>query len=380
MFSFGGPQESTATRGASMPNLEIMWTKVDEAPALATYSLLPIVETFVGAAGVSVKLKDISLAGRILANFPEKLRPAQRIDDELTELGELATRPEANIIKLPNISASIPQLKAAIKELQGKGYDVPDYPDNATRDAEKDIKSRYAKVFGSVVNPVLREGNSDRRAAGAVKQYARNNPHKMGAWSADSKSHVASMSGGDFYGSEIATTVAAATNARIELVGADGAVTVLKAKTPIQAGEIIDAAAMSRKALRAFYAEQIEDAKKQGVLFSLHLKATMMKISDPIIFGHAVSVFFADVFEKHALALARVGVDPDNGMGDLLTRIEKLPDAEKAAIKADIAATYAARPGLAMVNSDRGITNLHVSSDVIVDASMRAMIGEAGRR
>ena len=306
-----------------MPNFEIMWTKVDEAPALATYSLLPIVETFVGAAGVSVKLKDISLAGRILANFPEKLRPAQRIDDELTELGELATRPEANIIKLPNISASIPQLKAAIKELQGKGYDVPDYPDNATRDAEKDIKSRYAKVFGSVVNPVLREGNSDRRAAGAVKQYARNNPHKMGAWSSNSKSHVASMSGGDFYGSEVSTTVAAATNARIELAAADGAVTVLKAKTPLQAGEIIDAAVMSSKALRAFFAEQIEAAKKEGVLFSLHVKATMMKISDPIVFGHAVSAFFADVIEKHAAALKRLGVNLNNGFGDLMTKIRR---------------------------------------------------------
>ena len=367
-----------------MPDLEIMWTKVDEAPALATYSLLPIVEAFVGAAGVSVKLKDISLAGRIIANFPEKLTPAQRINDELTELGELTMRPEANIMKLPNISASIPQLKAAIKELQGKGYDVPDYPDNATTDAEKDIKSRYAKVFGSVVNPVLREGNSDRRAAGAVKQYARNNPHKMGAWSANSKSHVAYMSGGDYYGSEISTTVAAATNARIELVGADGAVTVLKAKTPLQAGEIIDAAVMSRKALRAFFAEQIEAAKKEGVLFSLHVKATMMKIADPIVFGHAVSVFFADVIEKHAATLKRLGVNLNNGFGDLLTKIETLPAAEKEAIKADITAEYAKRPGLAMVNSDKGITGLHVPSDVIIDASMPAMIREVrphvGRR
>jgi isocitrate dehydrogenase len=362
-----------------MSDLEIVWTKTDEAPALATFSLLPIVEAFVGTAGVTMKLKDISLTGRILANFPEKLTQAQRINDELAELGQLAMRPEANIIKLPNISASVPQLKAAIKELQDKGYDVPDYPDNTTTDAEKDIRSRYGRVLGSAVNPVLREGNSDRRAAGAVKQYARDHPHKMGAWSPDSRSHVASMSGGDFYGSEIATTVVAATNARIELVGADGAVTVLKAKTPIQAGEIIDASAMSRKALRAFYAEQIDAAKKDGVLFSLHLKATMMKISDPIVFGHCVSVFFADVFEKHAATLSRIGVDPDNGMGDLLTRIETLPDAEKAAIKADIAATYAARPGLAMVNSDRGITNLHVSSDVIVDASMPAMIRESGR-
>ncbi len=367
-----------------MTNFEIVWTKVDEAPALATYSLLPIVEAFVGAAGVSVKLKDISLAGRILANFPQKLTPAQRINDELAELGALAMRPEANIIKLPNISASIPQLKAAIKELQGKGYDVPDYPDNAATEAEKDIKSRYAKVLGSAVNPVLREGNSDRRAAGAVKQYARNNPHKMGAWSKDSKSHVAYMSAGDYYGSEIATTLASATNARIELVGADGAVTVLKAKTPLAAGEIIDAAVMSRKALRAFYAEQIEAAKKEGVLFSLHVKATMMKIADPIVFGHVVSVFFKDVIDKHAATLKRLGVNLNNGFGDLLTKIETLPEAEKKAIKDDIAAEYAKRPGLAMVNSDKGITCLHVPSDVIVDASMPAMIREVrphvGRR
>jgi isocitrate dehydrogenase len=362
-----------------MSDLEIVWTKVDEAPALATFSLLPIVEAFVGTAGVTMKLKDISLTGRILANFPEKLTQAQRINDELAELGRLAMRPEANIIKLPNISASVPQLKAAIKELQDKGYDVPDYPDNATTDAEKDIRSRYAKVLGSAVNPVLREGNSDRRAAGAVKQYARDNPHKMGAWSADSKSHVAYMSGGDFYGSEVSTTVAAPTNARIELVGTDGTVTVLKAKTPLQAGEIIDAATMSRKALRAFLAEQVEAAKRDGVLFSLHLKATMMKVSDPILFGHAVSVFFAGVFSKHEATLKRLGVNPNNGVGELLAKIETLPDAEREAIKADIAATYAQRPGLAMVNSDRGITNLHVSSDVIVDASMPAMIRESGR-
>src|SRR6202162_608905 len=340
MFSFRAAQTSTATKGASMPDLEIMWTKVDEAPALATYSLLPIVEAFVGAAGVSVTIKDISLAGRILAAVADKLTPAQRIDDDLTELGELTLRPEANIIKLPNISASIPQLKAAIKELQGKGYAVPDYPDNPTTEAEKDIKSRYDKVFGSVVNPVLREGNSDRRAAGAVKQYARKNPHKMGAWSASSKSHVAYMSSGDYYGSEIATTVAAATNARIELVGADGAVTVLKAKTPLRAGEIIDAAVMSRKALRAF---------------------------------------FADVIEKHAATLKRLGVNLNNGFGDLLTKIETLPAAEKEAIKADIKAEYAKRPGLAMVNSDKGITGLDVPSDVIIDASMPAMIRESGR-
>src|SRR6201993_5203507 len=362
-----------------MSDLEIVWTKVDEAPALATFSLLPIVEAFVGAAGVKMKLKDISLAGRILANFPDKLTPAQKINDELAELGQLATRPEANIIKLPNISASIPQLKAAIKELQSKGYDVPNYPDSDATLADKEIRARYGKVLGSAVNPVLREGNSDRRAAGAVKQYARNNPHKMGVWSPDSKSHVAYMSGGDYFGSEISTTVASATSVRIELVGADGAVTVLKAKTPIEAGEIIDAAVMSRKALRAFFAEQIDAAKKEGVLFSLHVKATMMKIADPIIFGHAVSIFFADVIEKHAATLKRLGVNLNNGFGDLLTKIETLPEAEKKAIKDDIAAEYAKRPGLAMVNSDRGITNLHVPSDVIIDASMPAMIGESGR-
>jgi isocitrate dehydrogenase len=362
-----------------MSNLEIVWTKVDEAPALATYSLLPIVQAFVGAAGVSMTLKDISLAGRIIATFPEKLTPAQRINDELTELGELTLKPHANIIKLPNISASIPQLKAAIKELQGKGYAVPDYPDNPTTDAEKEIKARYARVFGSVVNPVLREGNSDRRAASAVKQYARNNPHKMGAWSKDSRSHVATMPGGDYYGSEVSTTVQAATNARIELVAKDGAVTVLKAKTPLQAGEIIDAAVMSRKALRAFFAEQIEKAKQEGVLFSLHVKATMMKIADPIIFGHAVSVFFSDVIEKHAATLKKLGVNLNNGFGDLLAKIETLPAAERDAIKADIEAEYKKRPGLAMVNSDKGITNLHVPSDVIVDASMPAMIRDSGR-
>ena len=362
-----------------MSDLEIVWTKTDEAPALATYSLLPIVEAFVATAGVTMKLKDISLTSRILANFPDKLKPAQRVNDELAELGKLAMRPEANIIKLPNISASIPQLKAAIKELQGKGYDVPAYPDSDATPADKEIRTRYGRVLGSAVNPVLREGNSDRRAAGAVKQYARNNPHKMGAWSADSQSHVAYMSGGDFYGSEVAMTVAAPTNARIELVGSDGAVTVLKAKTPLIAGEIIDAATMSRKALRAYFAEQMDAAKQEGILFSLHVKTTMMKISDPIIFGHAVSVFFADVFEKHAVAFKLIGVDPDNGMGDLLARIAWLPDADKAAIEADIAAAYASRSGLAMVNSDRGITNLHVPSDTIVDASMPAMIRESGK-
>jgi isocitrate dehydrogenase len=362
-----------------MANPEIMWTKVDEAPALATYSLLPIVKAFVGMAGISVTQKDISLAGRIIAAFPEKLTPAQRINDELTELGNLTLKPEANIMKLPNISASIPQLKAAIKELQGKGYNVPDYPDNPATDAEKEIKTRYGKVFGSVVNPILREGNSDRRAAGAVKQYARDNPHKMGAWSKDSKSHVAHMSEGDYFGSEIATTVPAATNVRIELVEAGGKVTVLKAKTQIEAGEIIDAAVMSRKALRDFFAKAIDAAKKEGVLFSLHVKATMMKIADPIIFGHAVSVFFADVIKKHDATLKKLGVNLNNGFGDLLTKIETLPDAEKKAIKDDIAAEYAKRPALAMVNSDKGITGLHVPSDFIIDATMPAMIRESGR-
>ncbi|MCA3288457.1 MAG: NADP-dependent isocitrate dehydrogenase [Roseomonas sp.] len=362
-----------------MSELEIIWTKVDEAPALATYSLLPIVQSFVGVAGVKMTLKDISLTGRILANFPEKLKPEQKVNDELAELGKLALKPEANIIKLPNISASVPQLKAAIKELQGKGYDVPDYPDNPTNDAEKEIRARYGKVLGSAVNPVLREGNSDRRAAGAVKQYARNNPHKMGAWSKDSKSHVAYMPGGDFYGSEVATTMTAPTNARIELVAKDGSVSVLKAKTPLIAGEIIDCSVMSRKALRAFLAEQIDAAKREGVLFSVHLKATMMKISDPILFGHAVSVFFADVFQKHGATLTRLGVNPNNGVGDMLAKIETLPEAEKAPILADIDATYKARPALAMVNSDRGITNLHVSSDTIIDASMPAMIRESGK-
>lgn len=362
-----------------MSDLEIVWTKVDEAPGLATFSLLPIVEAFVATAGVKMKLKDISLTGRILANFPDKLKPGQKINDELAELGKLATRPEANIIKLPNISASIPQIKAAIKELQSKGYDVPNYPDSDATPADKEIRARYSKVLGSAVNPVLREGNSDRRAAGAVKQFARKHPHKMGAWSKDSKTRVATMSGGDFYGSEVATTIAAPTTARIELVGSDGTTTVLKPKIPLKAGEIIDCSVMNAKKLNAFYASAIEAAKKEGILFSLHLKTTMMKISDPILFGHCVSVFFADVFAKHGDTFKKLGIDPDNGLGDLLTRIETLPEAEKAAIKADIQAEYAKRPGLAMVNSDKGITNLHVPSDVIIDASMPAMIRESGK-
>ena len=362
-----------------MSDLEIMWTKVDEAPGLATFSLLPIVEAFVATAGVKMTLKDISLTGRIIANFPEKLKPEQRINDELTELGKLTMKPEANIIKLPNISASIPQLKAAIKELQSKGYAVPDYPENPTTDAEKDIKARYGKVIGSAVNPVLREGNSDRRAAGAVKAYARSHPHKMGAWSKDSKTRVAHMTANDFYGSEVATTAAAATSARIELVEAGGKTTVLKDKVPIQAGEVIDCAVMNAKALDAFYADAIEAAKKDGILFSLHVKTTMMKISDPILFGHCIKVFFADVFKKHGATLTKLGVNPDTGVGEMMAKIETLPEAEKAAIKADIQAEYAKRPGLAMVNSDKGITNLHVPSDVIIDASMPAMIRESGK-
>jgi len=358
---------------------KIMWTKTDEAPALATYSLLPIVQSFTKAAGVVVETRDISLAGRIIANFPENLTENQRIPDYLTQLGELATTPEANIIKLPNISASLPQLKAAIKELQSQGYKVPDYPEDAKTDAEKEIKLRYGKVLGSAVNPVLREGNSDRRAALSVKNYARKNPHKMGAWSADSKTHVSHMSGGDFYGSEKSTTVTDAGVVRIEYVSQDGKTTVLKEKTSLKAGEVIDAAVMSRNELRKFYEEQIQDAKKQGVLFSLHLKATMMKVSDPIMFGHAVSVFFKDVLEKHAAVIKEIGFDPNNGLGDLYTRIKNLPEAKRAEIEADISACYGNRAWVAMVNSDKGITNLHVPSDVIIDASMPAMIRESGK-
>ncbi|MGE5505794.1 MAG: NADP-dependent isocitrate dehydrogenase, partial [Actinomycetota bacterium] len=362
-----------------MTTAKIIWTKVDEAPALATYSLLPIVSAFTKAAGIAVETRDISLAGRIIANFPESLAPDQRIGDELAELGELTLKPEANIIKLPNVSASVPQLKAAIKELQAHGYKVPDYPEDPKTDAEKEIKGRYGKVLGSAVNPVLREGNSDRRAAGAVKQYARNNPHKMGAWAADSKSHVAHMSAGDFYGSEKSVTVAQPCTVRIELLAKDGATTVLKEKTSLKAGEVIDAAVMSKKALRAFYAEQVADAKAKGVLLSLHLKATMMKVSDPIMFGHMVTVFFKDVFERHADAIKEIGVNVNNGFGDLLAKLDKLPADKKAAIEADIASAYAGGPEVAMVNSDKGITNLHVPSDVIVDASMPAMIRDSGR-
>ncbi len=361
------------------PTAKIIYTKTDEAPALATYSLLPIIETFTGAAGVVVETRDISLAGRIIANFPEKLTEDQRIGDHLAELGDLAKTPEANIIKLPNISASIPQLVAAIKELQAQGYDIPDYPEETQTDAEKAIQATYAKVLGSAVNPVLREGNSDRRAPGSVKEYARNNPHSMGEWSAHSKSHVASMSHGDFYGSEKSTTVQNTTSFKIQFTNKEGQTTLLKDSTPLQAGEVIDASVLSKTALRAFLAEQVEDAKKQDVLFSLHIKATMMKVSDPIIFGHAVEEFFKPVFEKHAQTFADLGIDSSNGFGDVVAKIENLPDAKKAEIEVDIQACYEDRPAMAMVNSDKGITNLHVPSDVIIDASMPAAIRTSGQ-
>src|SRR5688572_25019928 len=362
-----------------MTSPKIIFTEVDEAPALATYSLLPIVQAFTGTAGIAVELRDISLSGRIIANFPENLQPGQRIPDELTALGKLTESPEAIIIKLPNISASVPQLKGAIKELQSKGYKVPDYPDDPKNDAEKDIKARYGKVLGSAVNPVLRECNSDRRAPASVKQYARNHPHRMGAFSKDSKTHVAHLSGGDFYGSEKAVTVGEAGSVRIEFQGADGKAVVLKDKIALKAGEVIDAAAMSRGKLRAFFEQEIEDARKQGLLFSLHVKTTMMKVSDPIIFGHAVSIYYKDVLEKHAAALKQAGFDPRNGIGDLYAKLASLPADTKAAIEKDLEAAYQARPKLAMVNSDKGITNFHVPSDVIIDASMPAMIRESGK-
>jgi len=357
----------------------ILYTLTDEAPYLATQSLLPIVQAFAGTAVIAVETRDISLAARILSQFPESLRADQQVADDLAELGRLATTPEANIIKLPNISASVPQLKAAIRELQAQGYPLPDYPDDPKSDAERDAKARYDKVKGSAVNPVLREGNSDRRAPASVKQYARKHPHRMGAWSRDSKSHVAHMDDGDFYGSERSATVASDTTARIELHGVDGVVTVLKEKVRLQAGEVIDAAAMDTAALASFIDAQIDDARAQGVLFSLHLKATMMKVSDPIMFGVAVKRFYADVLARHGEALARAGFDPNNGIGDLYARLPSLPEEERAAIEADLAAQYATRPGLAMVNSDKGITNLHVPSDVIVDASMPAMLRDSGK-
>jgi len=362
-----------------MTDSKIIYTQTDEAPALATYSLLPIVQAFTKSSGIAIETRDISLSGRIIAAFPDFLKEEQRIGDHLAELGKLATTPEANIIKLPNISASIPQLKAAIKELQSQGYALPDYPEVPSTDAEKDAKARYDKIKGSAVNPVLREGNSDRRAPLSVKNYARKNPHKMGAWSADSKSHVAHMNAGDFYGSEKSALIADAGSVKIELIANDGSVKVLKETTKVLAGEIIDASVLSKNALRIFIAEQIEEAKKQGVLLSVHLKATMMKVSDPIIFGHFVSVFYAPVLEKYAADIKELGVDVNNGIGDLYTKMKALPVEKQAAIEADIAALYAIRPELAMVNSDKGITNLHVPSDVIVDASMPAMIRDSGK-
>ena len=358
---------------------KILYTLTDEAPALATYSLLPIVQAFTKSAGIQVETRDISLSGRIIANFSAYLRPEQRINDDLAELGLLATTPEANIVKLPNISASMPQLKAAIQELQAKGYALPNYPEEPKSEEEKSIKATYDKIKGSAVNPVLREGNSDRRAPLAVKNYARKHPHSMGAWSAASGSHVDSMSAGDFYGSEQSLTLTKADSLTITLQGANGATEVLKSGLKVQEGEVIDASSLSVSQYRAFLQKALAEAKAQGVLFSLHLKATMMKVSDPILFGHAVQVFFAPVFTKHAATLAGLGVDVNNGFGDLLTQLEKLPADQKAEILADIEACYAAGPEVAMVNSDKGITNLHVPSDVIIDASMPAMIRSSGK-
>ncbi|MBN6776395.1 NADP-dependent isocitrate dehydrogenase [Pseudomonas granadensis] len=357
---------------------KIIYTFTDEAPALATYSLLPIIEAYTASADIAVETRDISLAARILASFPEQLGD-KAVADHLAELGELAVTPEANIIKLPNISASVPQLQAAIKELQAQGYNLPDYPETVTSDADKDVKARYDKVKGSAVNPVLREGNSDRRAPLSVKNYARKHPHKMGAWAKDSKSHVAHMSTGDFYGSEKAALIDAADAVKIELIAKDGTATVLKEKTTVQAGEILDCAVMSKNALRTFIAAEIESAKAQGVLLSVHLKATMMKVSDPIMFGQIVAEYYKDALTKHADVLAEIGFNLNNGIGDLYARIKALPAEQQAQIEADMAAVYAVRPALAMVNSDKGITNLHVPSDVIVDASMPAMIRDSGK-
>ena len=358
---------------------KIIYTKIDEAPALATYSLLPILNAFAKGTGIDFEPKDISLAGRIIANFPDNLTPAQKIPDYLAELGDLALTPEANIIKLPNISASIPQLKAAIKELQDQGYKIPDYPEAPVNDAEKELQTRFAKVLGSAVNPVLREGNSDRRAPLSVKNFAKKHPHKMGAWSSESKSHVASMNAGDFYGSEQSVTLEKAATVTIEFVGSDGKSVVLKEKTPLLPGEIIDASVMNVRALRRFYADQIQDAKVSGLLLSLHLKATMMKVSDPVMFGHAVTVYYKDVFEKYAAVIKELGVNVNNGLGDLYAKIQKLPESERAVIEADINAVYNSQPSLAMVDSDKGITNLHVPNDIIVDASMPVVVRDSGK-
>lgn len=362
-----------------MSKSKIIYTDTDEAPMLATYSLLPIIKAYTAAAGVDVESRDISLAGRIIANFPDKLSEQQKIGDALAELGELAKQPGANIIKLPNISASVPQLNAAIKELQSQGYDIPDYPAEPKNAAEEEIKLRYARVLGSAVNPVLREGNSDRRVAGPVKEYARKNPHSMGEWSVDSKSQVASMSEGDFYGSEQSVVMAKADSLKIELLEDDGSKQLLKEKTAVLEDEVIDAAVMNKNKLCAFYEEQAQQAKQQGVLLSLHLKATMMKVSDPIMFGHAVNVYYRDVFAKHADTFAKLGVNTRNGLGDVYAKISSLPDAERQQIEADLQAVYESRPPLAMVDSDKGITNLHVPSDIIIDASMPAAIRSSGK-
>ncbi len=363
----------------STTNAKIIYTLTDEAPALATYSLLPVVQTLTRVAGIDVETRDISLAGRILAQFPERLSATQQVGDALAELGALAKTAAANIIKLPNISASLPQLKAAITELQTQGYDLPDYPAAPTSDSERDIQARYDKVKGSAVNPVLREGNSDRRAPQSVKQYAKHHPHPMGAWSPDSTSHVSHMADHDFYGSETSTTIDQPCVASIELVSKDGTTTTLKPDLPLLAGEIIDAAVMSQRALRAFIAAEIADAKAKHVLFSVHLKATMMKVSDPIIFGHVVSVFFQPLFKKHAACFSRLGIDPNHGLGELLSRIADLPAAERSEIEADLQACLDDGPALAMVDSDKGITSLHVSSDIIIDASMPAAIRASGQ-
>ena len=362
-----------------MSTAKIIYTYTDEAPALATHSLLPIVQAFTRAAGIVVETRNISLAGRILAAFPESLTPERRQPDDLAELGELAKTPHANIIKLPNISASIPQLKNAIKELQQQGYAVPDYPEDPQSDEEKKIKSRYAKVLGSAVNPVLREGNSDRRVATSVKQYAKSHPHSMGAWSGSSRSHVSSMTGGDFYANEKSAVIAQPGKLKIELTDASGRVTLLKEGVAVTEGDVIGASMMSRRALEEFFAKEIADASVTGVLLSLHLKATMMKVSDPIMFGHAVSAYYQDVFAKHASVFESLGVDPDNGIGDVYKKIQALPAEQRAAIEADLQAVYTRRPALAMVDSSKGITNLHVPSDVIIDASMPAAIRASGQ-
>ena len=361
------------------PTAKIIYTETDESPALATYSFLPIVQAYSQAAGINVETRDISLTGRIIANFPDNLTAEQKQSDALAELGELAKTPEANIIKLPNISASIPQLHGAIKELQALGYDIPDFPENPQNDEEQNIKTRYAKVLGSAVNPVLREGNSDRRVAGPVKEYAQKHPHSMGEWSADSKSHVASMSDGDFYSSEQSVVIDTEGDVKIELTTDDGEIRVLKEKTPVLAGEVIDATVMNCNVLCTFFEEAMQDAKAQNVLLSLHMKATMMKVSDPIIFGHAVKVYYKDVFEKHAATFDQLGVDTRNGLGDVYAKITSLPDDLRSEIEADIQAVYQIRPELAMVNSDKGITNLHVPSDIIVDASMPAALRSSGK-